>query len=262
VLEHLEDPRDFIASIAYWSNRYELRPLFLAEVPRIDRALAEGRVTDFLYEHVSNFSELSLRMMFEAAGYEVLEMLSCYGDEVAVAVARPLPMPAVESIRRQADCFRRAVADQRINVRRQLSELRRSGKRVAFWGATGKGAAFLNALELPAEEFPLVVDSDRNKLGRFVPGTSQAIRPPEYLKQHPVDVIVITTRWRAADIVQEIEREGIDCQQVLVLEQGRLAPYAGGETWDDETSLRIEGAHPAAQKPHAAAAARRPATSR
>jgi len=257
VLEHLENPRDFVASIAYWCNRYELSVLFLAEVPRIDRALAERRVTDFLYEHVSNFSELSLRMMFEAAGYEVVELESCYGDEVAVAAARPLRTASIEAIRRRAESFRLGVAQQQAVVRSQLERLLASGRRVAFWGATGKGAAFLNALELSAERFPLVVDSDANKLGRFVAGTGQAIRAPEFLKAHPVEVIVITTRWRAADIVDQMQREGIRCEEVLVLEQGKLTPYAGAESWEDETSLRIEGAHPAALPLHAAAARRR-----
>ncbi len=256
VLEHLENPQDFVASIAYWCNRYELFPLFLAEVPRIDRALAERRVTDFLYEHVSNFSELSLRMMFETAGYEVIEVQSCYGEEVAVAVARPLRLAAIEPIRSRAESFRLGVAEQRARVRSQLERLVASGRGVAFWGATGKGAAFLNALELPAERFPLVVDSDRNKLGRYVPGTGQAIRAPEFLKAHPVEVIVITTRWRAADIVDQMRHEGICCEEVLVLEQGKLTPYAGAESWEDATSLRIEGAHPGALPPHAATATR------
>lgn len=257
VLEHLEDPRDFVAAIAYWSNRYGLQPLFLAEVPRIDRALAERRLTDFLYEHVSNFSALSLRMMFETAGYEVIEVRSCYGDEVAVALARPQRMAQLEPIRRGAEAFRLGIAEQRAVVRSQLERLLASGRRVAFWGATGKGAAFLNALELSAERFPLVVDSDPNKLGRYVPGTGQKIRSPQFLKAHPVEVIVITTRWRAADIAEQIRREGIGCEEVLVLEQGQLAPYAGAESWDDATSLRIESGHPGALPPHTPAAQRR-----
>ncbi len=108
-----------------------------------------------------------------------------------------------------------------------MRSLLQEGKSVAFWGATGKGAAFLNAFEIKAEEFPIVIDSDEHKVGRYVPGAAQRIRSPEHLRKEPADVIVITTRWRADDIVGEIRRLGISFEAVLVLEAERLRPYAG-----------------------------------
>ena len=72
-----------------------------------------------------------------------------------------------------------------------------------------------------------MVDSDYNKVGRFVPGTGQPIGPPEYLYDHPADAIVITTRWRAADIAREIAEREIPCGEIFTLVEGRLAAVAG-----------------------------------
>lgn len=231
VIEHLGNPREFVAAIGYWCNLYDLYPVFLAEVPRIDKAMRQGRVTDFLYEHVSNFTELSFRTMFETSGFEVLQLGSCYGDEVAVAVVRARRLDRLKGLRESAEAFGRRIQGQRTRVSQQLRALLRQGKSVAFWGGTGKGAAFLNAFGIQAEAFPLVVDSDAQKVGRYVPGTAQEIRSPAYLEENPTEVIVITTRWRAKDILEEIQRRGIPHQAVLVLEGEQLQPYGGEEQW-------------------------------
>ncbi|MBN2023112.1 MAG: methyltransferase domain-containing protein [Pirellulales bacterium] len=249
VIEHLQCPRDLVGEIAYWCNRYELAPLFLAEVPRIDNAIEQGRLSDFLYEHVSNFTDYSFRTLFETTGYDVLELAPCYGDEVLVALVRPRLEPRLAAIGRSTATFRQRIAEQLREVGRQLDALVEQGRSVAFWGATGKGAAFLNAFGVDGRRFPVVVDSDEQKAGRFVPGTGQEIRPPDYLRDHPADVIVITTRWRAKDIFDEIRRRQVRCDEALVLEAGRLQPYLGEDAWANEPSLRIEGPHPGGLKP-------------
>lgn len=229
VIEHLEQPRDFIAEIACQANRHDVFPLFIAEVPRIDKAVRDARINDYLYEHVSNFTHYSFRNMFEQAGYEVLDQQAAYGDEVVIIIARPKKTERLAEIERDAKSYHSRIQEQLASVKQTLERLKREGKDVAFWGGTGKGAAFLNAFQVEAESFPLVVDSDPNKVGRFVPGTGQEIRPPEYLNEHPAHVIIVTTQWRAKDIYEEIQRRGIACEQVLVLIGQELKPYTGEE---------------------------------
>lgn len=94
-----------------------------------------------------------------------------------------------------------------------------------FWGGTGKSAAFLNSYGIDADRFPIVVDSDPNKIGYFVPGTGQEIRSPEYLLTKPLDSIVITTQWRARDIVAEIKGRNITYKKIYVVCDGRLINY-------------------------------------
>lgn len=225
VIEHLANPRDFVGNIAYWCNQYELFPLFVAEVPRIDKAVEQGRVTDFLYEHVSNFTDRSFRLMFETCGYDVLEAQPCYDDEVIVLVARARRMAHLQEVRRSSEAFQLRTEAQYRQVTGLVHHLVAEGKQIAFWGGTGKGAAFLNTFGFAEEQFSIVVDSDMNKVGRFVPGMAQEIRSPDYLREHPVDVIVITTRWRAKDIYHEILARQIAFQQILVFEGAELKPY-------------------------------------
>jgi protein O-GlcNAc transferase len=72
-----------------------------------------------------------------------------------------------------------------------------------------------------------VVDSDYRKAGRFVPRTAQEIRRPEYLLEHEVDIIIITTQWRAKDIFLEIADRRIPYETVMVLLNQELREYSG-----------------------------------
>ena len=74
--------------------------------------------------------------------------------------------------------------------------------------------------------FPLVVDSDPEKAGTYVPGTGQEILFRNALKGMSVDVVIIPTQWRAKDIVAEMAREGIMPGKVLIEHGGRLIDYA------------------------------------
>ena len=73
--------------------------------------------------------------------------------------------------------------------------------------------------------FPLVVDSDPEKVGTYVPGVGQVISSPEELRKRPVEVIIIPMQWRAQDILDEIERDRIPFDQILIEYQGRLIDY-------------------------------------
>lgn len=209
-----------------WKDHLErLVEMLVTEYDAAGKTLVDVGCGDGLFLKLLIQRDLDCRCI----GFEVLQLRSCYGDEVAVAVVRAKKLSRLKSLRESTDAFRRRIQTQRAQVSEQVKALREQRKSVAFWGGTGKGAAFLNAFDIHAEAFSLVVDSDAHKVGRYVPGTAQQIRPPEYLKQNPVDVIVITTRWRAKDIFAEIRGLGIPHETVLVLEAEQLQPYRGEE---------------------------------
>ena len=63
------------------------------------------------------------------------------------------------------------------------------------------------------------------EVGTFVPGTGQEIFFRDQLLEEPVDVILIATQWRAADIVLEIQRNQIRFETILIEYQGQLIDY-------------------------------------
>jgi protein O-GlcNAc transferase len=225
VMEHLMNPLGFIQAIAFVASWEDVETRLLIEVPCIDQVIQTGRTVDFFYEHNSNFTTISLERLLARCASRVELVERGYNGEVVFGLAQFQRQHDQVAFAREAVSFSQFAAQARHNVRADIDALAAGGKSIALWGGTGKAAAFINQFGLDAQRFPLVVDSDADKAGTFVPGTGQEIRFRDWLKQHPVDVILIATQWRAADIVLEIERHGIRCKTVLIEHGGRLIDY-------------------------------------
>jgi hypothetical protein len=182
---------------------------FFAEMPCVDRALQTGRLVDFYYEHPSHFTTQSFSRLMQRAG-EVVELADGYDEEVIYGLVRLTVLDAHKEHALATIEFARQAEHNRATIRKQLSDLEASGKRIAIWGGTGKAAAFIHQFNADAERFRLVVDSDSEKAGTFVPGAGQEILFRDVLKVEPADVVIIPAQWRSKDIVAEMQREGID----------------------------------------------------
>ena len=221
VLEHLTYPARFMDQLAWAANQLEKPVFFMAEVPCIDNALASNRLVDFFYEHPSQFTTESFQRLLNRGGENV--MLG-HGYENEVVFGKVLLGAPTDYERHAVNSrmFSHKAEEVIFSIRRQLKQLVAERHSIAIWGGTGKAAAFMNLYEVDAENFPLVVDSDRNKVGTFVPKTGQKIQYLDVLKRKPVDIIIVPSRWRVKDIVAEIQREGIVTGKVLVELSGQM----------------------------------------
>lgn len=228
VLEHLTDPTHLLNQLA-WGTAMMDKPCWLfAEMPCIDRVFETKRLADFFYEHPSHFTTLSFRKLMQQAG-EIVELAHGYHGEVIFALVRLGVSDTMRQWARQAEDFAREAEISRTRIRSQMDALAQGGRRVAIWGGTGKAAAFIHQFGADAERFPLVVDSDPDKVGTFVPGTGHEIVSRDVLKSQPIDIVIITAQWRAKDIVAEMNRENIRAGQVLIEHGGSLIDFSADD---------------------------------
>lgn len=215
LLEHMENPREFIEGIVEHAKRNVQTVCLMIEVPCCENALKNGRIEDWTYEHPQNFTLQSMRRLLRNCGMEQFSVMKSYGGEVLVVQAFVVPDrdKGVEDI---IDRYRKI----HIGLCRAGDHLRRNSDKVAYWGGAGKSAMFLRKFGVPDDA--IVVDSHEEKFGFFVPGTSIMIRSPEYLKCNPVEDIIVTTSWRADDIRDDIKRRNISCNRILKFENGDL----------------------------------------
>ena len=228
VLEHFTELAGLLEPLAWGASRQEKPCWLFAEVPCIDRVFETGRLADFYYEHVSQFTTQSFTTLLHRLG-ELNTLGHGYDGEVVYGLVRlDSPNGAKTVADRAAGFFQQTTSSIR-NISSQLAEMADSGASVAIWGGTGKAAAFMHQFGVDAQRFPLVVDSDPDKVGSFVPGTGQEIKFRDVLKETPLDVVIIPTQWRARDIVAEMAKEGISASQVLIEHQGRLVDFLKDE---------------------------------
>lgn len=228
VLEHLTEPAALLDQLTWGAARLD-KPCFLfAEVPCIDRVFETDRVADFFYEHAAHFTTESFHALMARAG-EVLELGHGYDGEVVYARVQ-LELPAkLQERAAAASRFLQRADENRTAIRTQLDALAASGDKVAIWGGTGKAAAFIHQFGADAQRFPLVVDSDPDKAGTYVPGTGQEIVFRDALKTLAVDVVIIPTQWRAKDIAAEMALEGIRPRKVLIEHGGLMVDFVVDE---------------------------------
>ena len=225
VLEHLSNPLGFLQSMALAVSLTQIETRVFIEVPCIDWVFETGRIVDFYYEHNSHFTTESFTQMLHRVSRTVEMLLHSYNREVISGLVKLGEESRSVRYVSRARTFRENVCHARREINKQLSDLASSGLRVAIWGGTGKAAAFMNFYAVDARRFPIVVDSDSEKVGTFVPGQGQQIRFRDYLVQEPVQVIIIPMQWRARDIKREMDEAGITCNQVLIEHQGRLIDF-------------------------------------
>lgn len=216
VMEHLESPSEFVEEL---TNNCPGKVDMIVEVPNIVNALRDKRIEDWVYEHAQHFTPTSLKRLFIRSGWRVVRCETAYNNEIILIHVEYVRSPAEEMVRGYAKTF--GNIRESVNIAaNELRELTRN-KEVAFWGGTGKSTLSIHTLGSKCFKFR-VVDSDPVKVGLCVPGMYKKIEHADSLLDTPADIIVITTSWRASDILAEIKRKGISCEKVLMYKQGKL----------------------------------------
>ncbi len=203
VLAHVPDVNDFVGGM-----RVLLAPGGVAtvEVPHLVR-LIEGVQFDTIYhEHYSYFSFGTMIDLFERHHLQVfdVEELPSHGGSLRVFVRHPgdAPLPAVaELLGRERTGgygsidgyagFGGRVAELKRRLLSLLIELRGAGKRIAGYGAPGKGNTLLNYCGIRTDLVEYTVDRNPGKQGKFLPGTHIPINPPDMLAETRPDYILI-----------------------------------------------------------------------
>ncbi len=224
VLEHFLDPAVFLEELAWAAAQLKKTVWLFAEMPCIDRAIETGRLADFFYEHPSHFTTKSFLELMTRAG-EIVEFSHGYDGEVIYSMVRlGAPETGISNAATSSGFYEQAKSSC-TTIQEQITELAEMKVKVAIWGGTGKAAAFIHQYNADADRFPLVVDSDPEKVGTFVPGTGQEIQFRDVLKTVCADIVIIPTQWRARDILAEIEREEISVSQILIEHNGKLIDF-------------------------------------
>jgi len=211
VLEHFAEPGDYLSLLR--GPCLKTGTKILIEVPCVENALKEGRLEDWVYEHPQHFTCISLSTLLHKTGWHLTKLFSLYGEEVIVMVAEPCEFYAPSHL-----------AHTMANFEDLKELLFDSGMGIVFWGGAGKGAAMIKLLDLPTKQVT-VVDSDERKIGKYVPGTRHIIHCPRVLKHAHPDMVIITTSWRAGDIVADMKRRDISTDNVYIMKQGTLHRY-------------------------------------
>jgi len=227
VLEHIARPYEFLMSVRRALQRKTSTVVFF-EVPNAAFTLGSC-VWDIIYEHCSYFTEQSLSSLFVRAGFEPFEVGTRFDGQFLAIQAHPLAAttPATMSLAtHHSDLsfhrqFALRYAARVKSWKSKFRRLKRHGKSAVIWGAGSKGVQFLNCLGLSFRQIQHAVDINPRKHGRYIPGTGQLIVPPEFLKDHHPDVVIIMNPIYENEIRQALAELNVQTE-VLLIESAEL----------------------------------------
>ena len=215
-LEHIQEVRAFLLDIRE-AIRPGHAPVVIFQVPDSEPILAECRFWDIYYEHCSYFTRPSLALLFQRCGFQVLDIASAYDRQYLIIEARPAenqPAPvgensAAEGISALVAAFAAEVPAHIQGWRDLLSEMHRTGGRIALWGGGSKAVAFLTTLGI-TDEIQLVVDINPHKQNTFLPGTAFRLVAPEELTRLRPDLVLAMNPMYLEEIGKRLKQMGLE----------------------------------------------------
>jgi len=191
VLEHVKDPVEFLKSIKKSFDRSDKFCLYI-EVPNSSLTFKFGRFYDYYYEHCNYFSTKSIYLLAEALNMEIIDLSTAMDGEL-LSVLMTNEKLTYQHIKDSLEKSTKSILE---DLTFKISEK----KKVFAWGASGNGVQILNKLAIGKSQIEYVIDSDKNKQGKFVPGTLQKIISPQEATEYNPNVILVFTQFHKTEI--------------------------------------------------------------
>ena len=213
VLAQVPDLNDFVGGM-----RILLKPQGVAtlEFPHLARLMDESQYDTIYHEHFSYFSLIAVENIFGAHGLTVfdVEEIPTHGGSIRIYArhaedgSKPVTKRVVELRNRELSAgldrmetystFSDQVKESKRSLLEFLIHAKREGKRVAGYGAPGKGNTLLNYCGIRTDFLDFTVDRNPYKQGKFLPGTHIPIFPVEKLQESKPDYVLILP-WNFKD---------------------------------------------------------------
>lgn len=200
-IEHVPQPRPFIASIAAYAASRGL-PLFL-ETPDVSWILRNNAFEDFFYEHCSLFSPASIRYLLAEFGLEA-DVEAVYGGQYMWISARPAPARARHPDAANDDHNAGSGIPKALAYWQDVVRAHGASGKVAIWGGASKGVTFA----LLIDGVDCAIDLNRSKQNCYMPVSAVPILPPEQALARGVKTIIVMNPNYAEEIRRQLEALG------------------------------------------------------
>jgi SAM-dependent methyltransferase len=217
VLAQVPDVNDFVGGM-----KLLLKPggVITIEFPHLMRLIEENQFDTIYHEHFSYFSFMTAERIFAAHGLTLfdVEELPTHGGSLRIYARHFEDTSKVTSDRTKIlrareesagfDTLERyaSFTDQVQETKRRLLEFligaKRKGKRIAGYGAPGKGNTLLNYCGIRTDFVDYTVDRNPYKHGKFLPGTHIPIFSPDRIRETRPDYVLILP-WNLKEEIME-----------------------------------------------------------
>jgi hypothetical protein len=219
VLAQVPDVNDFVSGIELL-----LKPQGVAtlEFPHLVQLIAQNQYDTIYHEHFSYFSLITVERIFARHGLTLfdVEQLPTHGGSLRIYArhgadnSRPVSERISKLRRQELDAglermqtyatFGEKVKESKRSLLQFLIRVKQEGKRVAGYGAPGKGNTLLNYCGIRTDFLDYTVDRNPYKQGKYLPGTHIPIFRPERIFETKPDFLLILPWNFKEEIVKQM----------------------------------------------------------
>jgi SAM-dependent methyltransferase len=211
VFAHVDDLHAIVRGV---TTLLEDDGVFIFEVQYQGDLLTLVQYDTVYHEHTCYHSLTALARLLAAHQLRIVDVkrIPIHAGSIRVTAAREgtgrQPAPIVAEMLGaergwNVDRFGEQVEARRQSLRRLVTDLRRAGRRVVGYGAAGRSTILLNFCGLGPDLVEYVLDMSPLRSGRYVPGVSIPIVPPEAFHANPPDYAIMTAWNYEPEIVRK-----------------------------------------------------------
>lgn len=218
VIEHITDLHEFFTCVGML-----LKPggILMLDAPECSAAMKMGDASILWEEHVNYFCEETLEGMLSGFGYDIIDMRRyLFTGESISAISRRRATDANQKVKFEAPHVWRSRALPKVyeqygvklhkfgaDLRNQLAKKKHSGQLIMLFGVGARGVMTLNALNLKGF-IDIIFDDQKEKQGKFVPGTKLVIENPENIKNiaKPITCLLAVNNENEKAVIERISQ--------------------------------------------------------
>ena len=219
--------------------------VFIFEIYYLGTLIDEMQYDMIYHEHMSYYSFIALRLFLKSFGMEIFDIkyipgvrsgsvrfyARCIDQRTEAITAAVDQMEKLEQTKRFNEVgvyaeYAGKVNDTRIQLLSLLDRLKKEGKTIIGYGASGRGTVIMNYCGIDGRYLDYVVDDAPAKHGFFTPGTHLPIKPWNFVEQSKTPDYAVLFAWSFTDEVIKkrqdfIQRGG---KFIIPLPQVRIFP--------------------------------------
>lgn len=216
VFAHVNDLDDLIMGV---KRLLKKNGVFIIEVPYLIDFLEKNLFDTVYHEHLSYFCVKTMMTVFERLGMKIFDVqkVPTHGGSIRVFVKGVNDQyPIEKNVRKFLENEKRAkltsiqtylqyankIHANRAKLINLLVNLKLAGKRIAGYGAPGKGNTFLNYFSIGSELLEFIADDSPQKQGLYTPGKHIPVVSSAMIYKRKPDYLLIIA-WNFAEPIMK-----------------------------------------------------------
>ena len=217
-IEHVFNPYEYIKE---FGKVLKHNGVLIIETPNIKHFLKRGLLEVFSLQHISLFSETSLKYVLEKSGFQILftdestDSLIITANRSSIAENK-----VVNNCSEIIDNFKKQVSKNKLILSNILNNHTNLSNGIGVWGAGGFGIATIKLYNIETKYIKYFIDSDPGKWDMEYLNYNIPIVSPSYARDNPPSVIIIASMY-STSILDNMDKSLKTIQKII------LNPHVG-----------------------------------